>query len=219
MEAKKWKPFFLLFLLIAIGTLGFQVIEDWSMLDSLYMTIITIFTVGFKEVRELTPQGQIFTIFIIIGGAGTAVYAFTKIAEIVFEGGIPTFLRRKRMETKLRNLKGHYIICGHGRMGRIVRERLEEEELPFVVIDNNPQKTQDLKVSNRSFFIEDDATHEDVLLKAGVKRAKALAALLPTDANNLYVVFTAKLLNPTLFVLSDESLTLAGKENDKKKEV
>ncbi len=177
-------------------------IEGWSFLDCLYMTIITIFTVGFKEVRVLSPQGQIFTIFVILGGAGTAIFAFTKIGEIAFEGGINKFWRRRRMEKKLKNLKDHYIICGHGRMGKIVRERLEEEKLPFVVIDNKEEQLEDLKQTNSCLFIEGDATHEDILTKAGIKKAKGLAALLPTDADNLYLVLSAKLINPSLFIFS-----------------
>lgn len=177
-------------------------IEGWSFLNCLYMTVITIFTVGFKEVKELSPQGQIFTIFVILGGVGTAIFAFTKIAEIAFEGGINKFWRRKRMEKKLKNLKDHYIICGHGRMGKIVRERLEEEKLPFVVIDNKEEKLEDLKQTNSCLFIEGDATHEDILTKAGIKKAKGLAALLSTDADNLYLVLSAKLINPSLFILS-----------------
>ncbi|MCK4363791.1 MAG: potassium channel protein [Candidatus Aminicenantes bacterium] len=188
--------------MMLIGTIGFHVIEGWSFLDCLYMTVITIFTVGFKEVRVLSPQGQIFTIFVILGGVGTAIFAFTKIAEIAFEGGINKFWRRKRMEKKLKNLKDHYIICGHGRMGKIVRERLEEEKLTFVVIDNKEEKLQDIKQTNSCLFIEGDATHEDILTKAGIKKAKGLAALLPTDADNLYLVLSAKLINPSLFILS-----------------
>jgi len=192
----------LIILMMLIGTIGFHVIEGWSFLDCLYMTVITIFTVGFKEVRVLSPQGQIFTIFVILGGVGTAIFAFTKIAEIAFEGGINKFWRRKRMEKKLKNLKDHYIICGHGRMGKIVRERLEEEKLTFVVIDNKEEKLQDIKQTNSCLFIEGDATHEDILTKAGIKKAKGLAALLPTDADNLYLVLSAKLINPSLFILS-----------------
>ncbi|MGB8951508.1 MAG: potassium channel protein [Candidatus Aminicenantales bacterium] len=197
-----WKPVALLLCVILIGTIGYILLENWSFLDSLYMTIITIFTVGFKEVKELTPQGQIFTIFVILGGVGTAIFAFTKFGEIVYEGGVHRFWRRRIMERRLENLENHYIICGHGRMGRIVRERLEEEHLPFVVIDNNEKKFEDLKKNNKCCFIEGDATHEDVLLRAGVKKAKGLVALLPTDPNNLYLVMTVRLLNPSIFVLS-----------------
>ena len=197
-----WKPLVLIFLVIFIGTIGFHLLEGWSLLDCLYMTVITIFTVGFREVKALSPQGQVFTIFIILGGVGTAIFAFTKMAEITFEGGINKFWRRRRMEKKLENLKDHYIICGHGRMGKIVRERLEEENLPFVVIDNNEEKLEELKQTNRCLFIEGDATHEEILMKAVIKKAKGIAALLPTDADNLYLVLTVRLINPSLFILS-----------------
>ncbi len=197
-----WKPLVLIILIIFISTIGFHVIEGWSFLDCLYMTVITIFTVGFKEVRVLSPQGQIFTILVILGGVGTALFAFTKISEIAFEGGINKFWRRRRMEKELKNLKNHYIICGHGRMGKIVRERLEEEKLPFVVIDNKEEQLEDIKQTNSCLFIEGDAAHEDILTKAGIKKAKGLAALLSTDADNLYLVLSAKLINPSLFILS-----------------
>lgn len=192
----------MILILITVGVIGFHLIEGWSFLDCLYMTVITIFTVGFKEVKELSPPGQIFTILIILGGVGTAIFAFTKIGEIVFEGGIHKFWRRRKMEKKLGSLEDHYIICGHGRMGRIVRERLEEEKLPFVVIDNNPEKLEDLSQSSRALYIKGDATQEEVLEKAGIRTAKALAALLPSDADNLYLVLTVRLIHPSLFVLS-----------------
>lgn len=197
-----WKPLVLILIMIFISIIGFHIIEGWSFLDCLYMTIITIFTVGFNEVKELSPQGRIFTIFVILGGVGTAIFAFTKIAEIVFEGGINKFLRRRKMEKKLKNLKDHYIICGLGRIGKVVRERLEEEKVPFVVIDNNEEKLKELKQNKRCPFIKGDATQEETLTKAGLKRAKGLAALLPSDADNLYLVLTAKQTNPSIFILS-----------------
>jgi len=197
-----WKPLVLIFLVIFIGTTGFHLLEGWSLLDCLYMTVITIFTVGFREVQELSPQGQMFTIIIILGGVGTAIFAFTKMAEIAFEGGINKFVRRRRMEKTLQNLNGHYIICGHGRMGKTVSERLEEEKLPFVIIDNNEEKIEELKQIDRCLFIKGDATQEEILIKAGIKKAKGLAALLRSDADNLYLVLSAKLINPSLFILS-----------------
>jgi voltage-gated potassium channel len=197
-----WKPFLLILLVILIGVIGFCIIEGLTFLDSLYMTIITIFTVGFREVKELSPGGQVFTIFIILGGVGTAIFAFTRIAEIVFEGTIHQLWRRRRMEKKIKNLKDHYIICGYGRMGKTVRERLVEEKLPFVVIDNNEEKLEQLKINDGCLFIEGDATHEEILIEAGIKKAKGLAALLPTDADNLYLVLTVRLINPSIFVLS-----------------
>ncbi len=197
-----WKPFALLLLVILIGIVGYHLIEGWPFLDCLYMTVITIFTVGFHEVADLSSLGRIFTIFVIFGGVGTAIFTFTKVGEIIYEGGINRFWRRRNMENKLKNLKNHYILCGHGRMGRIVRERLEEESLPFVVVDSNEEKLEDLKETNACCFIEGDATQEEVLLQAGIKTAKGLVALLPTDPDNLYLVMTVKLLNPSLFVIA-----------------
>lgn len=196
------KPAVLLVLVILMGVLGFHLIEGWPVLDCLYMTVITIFTVGFKEVRELSPTGQVFTIFIILAGAGTALYAFTRLAEAVYEGGVREFLRRRKMERTLDNLKDHYIVCGYGRMGRTVSERLEEEKLPFVVIENDPDKLKKLNEERKFLYIQGDATQEEVLLEAGIKRAKALAALLPDDADNLYLVLTVRLICPSIFVLS-----------------
>lgn len=197
-----WKPVLLILLMIMIGVTGFHLIEGWPFLDCLYMTIITISTVGFKEVRDLSPQGQIFTIFIVLGGVGTVIFAFTKIAEVVFEGGVNEFWRRRKMEKKLQNLKNHYIICGYGRMGKIVSERLAEENSPFVVIENNENKIKEIQKNNTYLFIRGDATQEEVLVRAGIKNARALAALLPSDADNLYLVLTVKLISPSLFVLS-----------------
>jgi len=197
-----WKPLILILLVIFIGVTGFHIIEDWPLFDSLYMTVITIFTVGFKEVRELSPLGRVFTIFIILGGVGTVLFAFTKAAEIVFEGGMRKFWRRRKMEKGLKNLNNHYIICGYGRMGKIVSERLYEENLPFVIIENNPTKIEDLRSERKYLFIPGDTTQEEILLQAGVKKAKALAALLPSDADNLYLVLTVRLICPSLFILS-----------------
>lgn len=182
--------------------MGYVFIEDMSLLDSLYMTTITIFTVGFREVKPLSPLGQFFTILIIGGGVGIAIFAFTKIGEIIYEGGINKFWRRKRMENRLKKIKDHYIICGCGRMGHIVCERLEEEKIPYVVIDINEEMIQVLRQTCNCVSITGDASNEEILLEAGVKRAKAVAALLPSDADNLYLVLTVRLLNPSIFILS-----------------
>lgn len=203
MDLNMWKPIVLFISLLLIGTIGFHAIESLSYLDSLYMTIITVFTVGFREIKEpLSPAGQVFTIFIILGGVGSVLYTFTKLAEIVYEGTINKIWRRKTMEKKIKKLKDHYIICGHGRMGQTVRERMEAENLPYVVIDHSEEGLAELRNKQDCLYIEGDATNEEVLSQAGIKRAKALSALLATDADNLYLVMTVKMLNPSLFVLS-----------------
>ncbi|MBN1223786.1 MAG: potassium channel protein [Candidatus Aminicenantes bacterium] len=198
-----WKPVALIILVILFGTTGYYIIEHMNFLEALYMTVITIFTVGFKEVKgPLSPIGQIFTILIILGGAGTAVFSFTKFGEIVFEGGIDRFFRRKRMERQLETIKDHYIVCGYGRLGKIVVEQLQDENNHFVVIDIDEEKISRLRQSMDCLSIHGDASIEDILIKAGIKRAKGLAALLPSDADNLYLVLSVRLLNPSIFILS-----------------
>ncbi len=192
----------LILLVIFTGTIGYYFLEGWSLLDGFYMTIITIFTVGFREVQILTPRGQVFTVFIILGGVGTLIYSFTLLGDMVFGGGVSNFIWRKSMERRVSRLKDHYIVCGHGRMGRTVVERLAEEKVPFVVIENQESSIQASDRDENILYIQGDATQEDVLIQAGIKRARALAALLPTDADNLYLTLTAKLINPSLFVLA-----------------
>lgn len=197
-----WKPAILILMVILIGTIGYNIIEGWSILDSLYMTVITIFTVGFREINTPSIAGQIFTIFIILSGAGTAVFAFTRIGEVMFGGRIGEFWWRKKMFKKIERLKDHYIICGHGRTGKLVRERLQEENMSFIVIDNHEDQLKELAASKDCLYILGDATHEEVLLRAGIKRARGLTSLLPDDADNLYLTMTAKLIAPSLFVLT-----------------
>lgn len=196
------KALMLLLLVILMGTLGYYFLEGWPLLDGFYMTIITIFTVGFREVRVLTPGGKIFTVFIILGGVGTLIYTFTRLGDMVFGGGMSKYFWRKSMEKRISRLKDHFIVCGHGRMGRTVVERLNEEKVSFVVIENQESEIQATAESENILYIHGDATQEDVLIQAGIKQARALAALLPTDADNLYLTFTAKLINPALFVLA-----------------
>ncbi|MFC2164623.1 potassium channel family protein [Acidobacteriota bacterium] len=198
-----WKPFILIVLIILVGTFGYYFIEHMTLLDALYMTMITIFTVGFHEVEgPLSQPGQVFTIFIIIGGVGTALFAFTKFVEVVFEGGLQKFMRRKKMENKLKNITDHYIVCGWGRMGKIVCERLDDEKISFVIIDSNEDRITQIKETTNYLVLQGDANNEEVLLQAGIKGAKGLAALLPSDADNLYLVLTVRLLNPSVFILS-----------------
>jgi voltage-gated potassium channel len=197
-----WRAVLLIVLVIIVGVFGYHLLEGWNFLDSLYMTVITIFTVGFKEVRDLSPQGRIFTIFIILGGVGSAIFAFTKLTEVVFEGGVNEFWRRRKMQKNIENLRDHYIICGYGRMGKIVSARLLDEDARFIVIESEESKISDLREQGRILCIEGDAAQEEVLIEAGVKKAKALAALLPADADNLYLVLTARQLNPSIYILS-----------------
>jgi voltage-gated potassium channel len=198
----------LLVLVISFGTAGYRVLERWDFLDSLYMTIITLTTVGFKEVHDLSENGKIFTIALIVGGVGTVLYVLRTGAQLILEGELQEIYGRKRLEKRLRELKDHYIVCGYGRMGKIIARELRHEDLDFVVIEKNHTALgeEDLLI------IEGDATKDDLLKKAGIEKAKCLISVLPTDAENLYVVLSARGLNPDLMIVAR-----AGEEGSEQK--
>lgn len=186
---------------IAVGTLGYMLIEGWGFLDALYMTVITISTVGFREKRALSPIGSIFTIFLIFMGVGAVLYLLTRFIEYTIEGGLSGTLMQRRWYRKLRDLKEHYIICGFGRVGSHVAEELGRYEVPFVVIDNSPQAISRARGLGYT-SIEGDATDEEILRLAGVERAKGLIACLPSDAVNLYAILSARAINPNIFLVA-----------------
>jgi voltage-gated potassium channel len=199
----------LLVLVISFGTAGYRVLERWDFLDSLYMTIITLTTVGFKEVHNLSDNGKIFTIALIVGGVGTMLYVLGIGAQLVLEGELQEIYGRKRLEKKLKELKDHYIVCGYGRMGKIIVRELKHEDLNFIVIEKN-HTTVDEKED--VLVIEGDATKDDLLRRAGIEKAKCLISVLPTDAENLYVVLSARGLNPDLLIVAR-----AGEEGSEQK--
>jgi len=201
----------LIFLIISFGTAGYMGIEGWSFLDSIYMTIITITTVGFKEIHDLSFSGKLFTIILIIGGVGTVLYALGTGAKLVLEGELQEIFGRKRLEKKLKELKDHYIICGHGRMGKIIARELKHENLKFVVIEKN-EVLLDSDEKEEFFIIQGDATKDELLKKAGIEKAKCLISVLPTDAENMYVVLSARGLNPDLLIVAR-----AGEEGSEQK--
>jgi voltage-gated potassium channel len=191
--------FGLIFFVISSGTIGYMLIEGWGFLDALYMTIITITTVGFKEIHELSQKGQIFTIILIISGVGTVLYALSNGAKFVLEGELQEVFGRQRLEKRLKDLKDHYIICGYGRMGKIIARELRHEKLLFVVIEKNGTI---LDEKDDTLVLQGDATKDELLKRAGIERAKCLISVLPTDAENLYVVLSARGLNPSLLIVA-----------------
>lgn len=199
----------LIFLMVALGTAGFIVIERWNFLDALYMTIITLTTVGYGEVHNLSSEGRIFNIFLIIGGVGTVFYALSTGAKVVLEGELQDIFGRKRLEKKIRDLHDHYIICGYGRMGRIICKELNANGEKFIVIEMNPHK---LHEQENILIMEGDATQDAALIEAGIQKAKGLISVLPTDAENLFVVLSARGLNPQLLIVAR-----AGEEGSGKK--
>lgn len=185
----------------AVGTIGFIVIEGWSVSDSLYMTITTISTVGFGEIHVLSTAGRLFASFLIVGGLGTAIYTLTRIGQLVLEGELLGGIGRRRMRKELRRLKDHYVLCGFGKFAKPVAEGLAHKKLPFCVIESNPAAEIQLQDLGYLYLI-DDATSDEALLDAGVANALVVMSLLPSDADNLYVTVTAKALNPRVRVIA-----------------
>lgn len=212
MQELKMKLLIALALLIFVasfGTAGYMLIEGWNFIDSLYMTVITLASVGFKEVHDLSERGVVFTIVLIVFGVSSVAYVLSAAARIILEGEFQQVFGRKRLEKRLKELKGHYIICGYGRMGKIICRELKEDGIPFVAIEKNAES---MPTDPDLFTIEGDATHDDLLRQVGIERAKGLISVLPTDAENLYVVLSARELNPDLFIVAR-----AGDEGSEKK--
>ncbi len=188
----------ILVFIILTGITGYLLIENMSLLDSIYMTIISITTTGFAEIKPLSKPGRIFTIFLIITGVVTIAYAGGKAAQIVIETHI---FRRRRMSKKLENIGNHYIVCGYGRMGQSICEGLRDWNEQFVVVENDQDKIDRL-IEIGFLFVNGDATNDEALLRAGIERAKGLVAVIKTDAENVFATLSAKELNPSVFVVA-----------------
>ena len=189
----------ILVLVISFGTLGYTIIERWSPLDSLYMTLITLSTVGFGEVYALSPTGKIFTMILVIFGVAGAGYTISIIGQMIVEGEIKKLLGRRKMEKGLKELKDHYIVCGFGRVGRRIAQELCVRKVPFVVIDNVPAKIEQAE-KDCFLFVQGDATNDHTLQEAGIERAKGLITALVNEADNVFIVLSARQLNPKLFI-------------------
>ena len=183
----------------AVGIAGYAVIEGWSFLDSLYMTIITITTVGYTEVHPLSTSGRIFSIFLIVGGVGGTLYIITGMIAYIIEGNLGTTLGRRRMKNRITRLRGHFILCGFGRVGEMVARIFHEEKVPFVVLENAPAGLLRLEESEY-LYLEGDATTDEVLKEAGIGRARGLVAALGEDADNTYITLSGRELRPDLFI-------------------
>lgn len=184
---------------VLLGTAGYNLIEHVSLLDAFYMTCITISTVGFKEVVELSPAGKIFTIFMIFAGLTTVAITASRLGQDIVTAALHQ--QRIRMEHLIARLRDHYILCGYGRMGRVIAANLTAAKCKFVIVDKNAQMIGEL-LEEGHFAISGDATADEVLDKAGVKFARGLVTVLTTEAENVFVVLTARGLNPNLFVVA-----------------
>jgi voltage-gated potassium channel len=192
---------FLAFLILVIGTFGYMTIEGWDFMDSLYMTVITISTVGYGEVRQVDHVGRIFTIIIVLTGVGFSLYVAGAVVQFMVEGQIRQIMGRRRLDQKLKRLKDHYIICGYGRIGRVLVRNLRRKMSNVVVVDNNPDMVGVMQ-EDGVLFIAGDATEESTLLKAGIEKARGLVSALATDTNNVFLVLTARQLNPQLDIIA-----------------
>ncbi len=187
-----------LILVVFGGTFGYMLIEGWDFSDSLYMTIITITTTGYEEVHPLTAKGQIFTLVLVILSFATVIYIGGIGIQILIESKI---FRRRRMQKKIEDLNNHYIVCGFGRMGSHICSELKHANVPFVVIDNNPNSLDKMEESGY-LFDGADATSDSTLRSVGVERAKGLVAVLSSDAENVFATLSAKSINPNIFVVA-----------------
>jgi voltage-gated potassium channel len=189
----------ILVLVISFGTGGYTIIEGWPPLDSLYMTLITLSTVGFGEVYALSPTGKIFTMILVIFGVGGAAYTISIIGQMIVEGEIRKLLGRRKMEKSLKGLKDHYIVCGYGRVGRRICKEFCIRKAPFVVVEKDPQVMEQVE-KDGFLFVQGDSTEDSTLINAGIEKAKGLVSALANEADNVFIVLSARQLNPNLFI-------------------
>jgi voltage-gated potassium channel len=178
-----------------------MVIEGWGAWDAFYMTVTTVATVGFREVHPLSMAGQVFTVLLIVSGVGTAFYTATLLATTIVEGGLQRRFERRRITFMLQQLRDHFILCGHGRIGGMIADELDRQRVPFVIIERDPARVR--AVIDRGWVaMEADASQEEVLTRAGIHRARGLIAAVGTDAENVYTVLTARVMRPDLFIIA-----------------
>lgn len=210
----------MLFTIITIGVTGFMLIEGFSFTDAFFMTIITIATVGFREVHPLSPAGMYFTAFLIVFSFGIFAYAVSTFTRYVVDGAIGHYYKNRQVRTKIQRLKDHVIVCGYGRNGRQAVQELLDHNASIVIIERDDESMEHILENKKLLYIHGDATQDEVLGACRIDRAKALITTLPVDADNLFVVLTAREMNPSLKIItrasdehSDKKLKRAGATN------
>ena len=188
-----------LVIIIAAGAIGYVIIEGWSFIDALFMTVITITTVGYEEVHPLSAGGRIFSIFLIVGGVGGALYVLSSIVQFIIEGQLGITLGRRRMERRIAKLKEHFILCGYGRVGQEIARIFTEEEVPFVIIDKDQESIAGAEKDGYLYVLA-DATNDEGLKEAGIERARGLVVAAGSDADNVYITLSARGMRPDLFI-------------------
>lgn len=197
-------PVLAVILIFIVGYVGLMYFEHLSSFDAIYMLVITLGTIGYGDFVPLTSEGKLFIIGLILAAFTVGIYAVGMITTFFAEGELASLLKQRRMNKALDNMKNHYIVCGYGKTGKRVLEDLLQKGFEVVMIENNPEKSEKLKeIHDKKFIhIDDDPTSDDVLLLAGIERAKILISVLPTDAENLFVILSAKDLNKNVKVIS-----------------
>jgi voltage-gated potassium channel len=187
-----------LVVVIAIGTVGYTLLEGWPWIDGLYMTFITLSTIGFGEVRPLSPIGRFFTIFLALTGIGIVTFVAARSAQLLLAS---ERLRERRMMKRIEQLTDHYIVCGYGRVGQRLAEDLRTSGRSFVVVDHSEEEIQELRESDM-LYVKGNAEEEETLRAAGIERAFGLILALPEDSSNVFVTLTAREMNPNVFILA-----------------
>ncbi len=203
---------------ILLGIIGFKAIERYSMIDAFYMTVITISTVGYTEVEPPSSPGKIFSSIYIIVNVAVFAYILAVFSYYVIQGEIFRKMHENNVKSRIEDLKDHIIICGYGKYGREIAHHFSMHQIPFVVIDWNQEKIEKLQKSEEDIlYIQDDATHDETLLEAGVEKARSIIAAMPNDTDNVFTVLTARQLNPKINIISrakeqksEKKLLLAG---------
>ncbi len=190
----------ILLVFLALSTAAFMLVEGWSLGDALYMTIITVTTVGYGEVHPLDGWGRVVASLTVIGGLGILLYVLGAVTELAVETQASGLVRRRRMQNQINQMRGHYIVCGYGRMGQMVARQLVQERMQVVVIDNNADSAE-LARRRELPVLYGDATSDEVLREAGIKRAHALIASSDSDAGNIFITLSARVLNPDLLIV------------------
>lgn len=215
-----YAPLLILLSVWVIGTIGYIIIDDYTFFDAFYMTVITVATVGYGEVAPLSHAGKLFTAFLIITSFGTFAYAVSSITKFVIDGEFNEFFKNRKLNATIDKISDHVIICGYGRNGRQAAQVLKKHNKRFVVIENSATLTSTLNHKFSELVITGDSTQDDVLIKAGILRARAIITTLPVDADNLFIVLSARNLNKNLTIISrasednsDTKLKIAGANN------
>lgn len=200
-EKRIWLAVGLVLIFLVTGTIGYVLIDDYTLIDAFYMTVITITTVGYGEIQQLSQLGRVFTIFLILFSVGSIALLAGAFSELLIERAANPMRWKKRMEKRINKLKGHVIICGHGRVGAAAADYFHRHDSPFVVIENQEDILKEMEELGYC-CIKGDGTREEMLLKANIKQAIALLAVMDSDPGNLFAVLTARELNPVLRIIA-----------------